>query len=100
MIGGAVIADESILPTFGDEALGMVTPLMYSAALDTPANRQFVADYRKKYGKVPSYFSETCYTSARWINEAAKRRRAAWRTARSSWPRSARSRSRTRRAGR
>jgi branched-chain amino acid transport system substrate-binding protein len=31
-----------------------------------------VADYRKKYGKVPSYFSETCYTSARWINEAAK----------------------------
>ena len=45
---------------------------MYSAALDTPANRKFVADYRKKYGKVPSYFSETCYTSARWINEAAK----------------------------
>jgi len=72
VIGGAVIVDESILPSFGDEALGYVTPLMYSAALDTPANRKFVADYRKKYGKVPSYFSETCYTSARWINEAAK----------------------------
>ena len=72
VIGGAVIADESVLPTFGDEALGMVTPLMYSAALDTPANRRFVAEYRKKYGKVPSYFSETCYTSARWIGEAAK----------------------------
>ncbi len=40
VIGGAVIADESVLPTFGDEALGMVTPLMYSAALDTPANRK------------------------------------------------------------
>ena len=72
VIGGAVIADESVLPTFGDEALGMVTPLMYSAALDTPANRRFVAEYRKKYGKVPSYFSETCYTSGRWIAEAAK----------------------------
>jgi branched-chain amino acid transport system substrate-binding protein len=23
-----------------------------------------VGDYRKKYGKVPSYFAETCYTSA------------------------------------
>jgi len=72
MIGGAVITDESILGNFGDEALGIVTPLMYSAALDTPANRRFVAEYRKRYGKVPSYFSETCYTSARWINEAAR----------------------------
>jgi branched-chain amino acid transport system substrate-binding protein len=72
VIGGAVIVDESILPNFGDEALGMITPLMYSAALDTPANRRFVAEYRKKYGKVPSYFSETCYTSGRWIAEAAK----------------------------
>jgi len=72
VIGGAVIADESVLPTFGDEALGMVTPLMYSAALDTPANRRFVAEYRKKFGKAPSYFSETCYTSGRWIAEAAR----------------------------
>jgi len=72
LIGGAVITDESILPTFGDEALGIETPLMYSAALDTPANRTFVAEYRKRFNKVPSYFSETCYTSGRWISEAAR----------------------------
>jgi branched-chain amino acid transport system substrate-binding protein len=72
VIGGAVIVDESVLPTFGDEALGYVTPLMYSAALDTPANRRFVGEYRKRFGKVPSYFSETCYTTGRWINEAAR----------------------------
>ena len=72
VIGGAVIVDESVLPTFGDEALGVVTPLMYSAALDTPVNRRFVTEYRKKFGKVPSYFSETCYTSGRWIAEAAR----------------------------
>jgi branched-chain amino acid transport system substrate-binding protein len=72
VIGGAVIVDESILPSFGDEALGIVTPLMYSAALDTPVNKRFVTEYRKRYGKIPSYFSETCYTSGRWINEAAR----------------------------
>ncbi len=72
VIGGAVIVDESILPSFGDEALGIVTPLMYSAALDTPVNKRFVAEYRKRYGKIPSYFSETCYMSGRWINEAAR----------------------------
>jgi len=72
VIGGAVIVDESILPSFGDEALGIVTPLMYSAALDTPVNKRFVTEYRKRYGKIPSYFSETCYTSARWISDAAR----------------------------
>ena len=72
VIGGAVIMDEAILPTFGDEALGIITPLQYSAAIDTPVNKRFVAEYRKRFGKVPSYFSETCYTSGRWINEAAK----------------------------
>jgi branched-chain amino acid transport system substrate-binding protein len=72
VIGGAVITDEAILPTFGDEALGIISPLQYSAAIDTPANKRFVAEYRKRFGKVPSYFSETCYTSGRWINEAAK----------------------------
>jgi branched-chain amino acid transport system substrate-binding protein len=72
VIGGAVITDEAILPTFGDEALGIITPLQYSAAIDTPANKRFVAEYRKRFGKVPSYFSETSYTSGRWINEAAK----------------------------
>jgi branched-chain amino acid transport system substrate-binding protein len=56
----------------GDEAIGTVTPLIYSAALDTPGNRKFVKDYRAKFGKVPSYFSESNYTSARWIHDAVK----------------------------
>jgi branched-chain amino acid transport system substrate-binding protein len=72
LIGGGTTFDEFVLPSLGDEAIGGMSPLIYSAALDTPVNKKFVAEYRKKYGKVPSYFSETCYTSARWINEAAK----------------------------
>lgn len=72
VIGGGVMVDESVLPTFGDEALGMITPLMYSPVLDRPEMKRFVKEYRAKFGKVPSYFSETCYTTGRWINEAAK----------------------------
>jgi branched-chain amino acid transport system substrate-binding protein len=72
LIGGGTTFDEFVLPSLGDEALGGITPLIYSAALDTPVNKRFVAEYRKKYGKVPSYFSETCYTSTRWIADAAK----------------------------
>jgi branched-chain amino acid transport system substrate-binding protein len=72
LIGGGTTFDEFVLPSLGDEAIGGITPLIYSAALDTPANSRFVKAYRAKYGKVPSYFSETCYTSGRWINEAAQ----------------------------
>jgi branched-chain amino acid transport system substrate-binding protein len=72
LIGGGTTFDEFVLPSLGDEAVGGMSPLIYSAALDTPVNKKFVAEYRKKYGKVPSYFSETCYTSTRWIAEAAK----------------------------
>ena len=72
LIGGGPAVDEALLPQMGDEALGVMTPLIYSAALDTPANRKFVKEYRAKFGKVPSYFSETNYTSGRWIHEAVK----------------------------
>ena len=72
LIGGAVTFDESALPRMGDEALGGISPLMYSAALDTPAMKAWSKAYKARFGKVPSYYSETCYTSARWIDTAAK----------------------------
>src|SRR5437762_95572 len=72
VIAGGPAVDESLLPAMGDETLGVVSPLIYSGALDTPANRRFVKEYRAKFGKVPSYFAETNYTSGRWINEAVK----------------------------
>jgi branched-chain amino acid transport system substrate-binding protein len=72
LIGGGPAVDEALLPSMGDEALGVITPLIYSGALDTPANRRFVKEYRARFGKVPSYFAETNYTSGRWISEAVK----------------------------
>ena len=56
----------------GDEVIGDVSALQYSAALETPKNEAFVKTYRAKYGKVPSYFSETNYTTAHMIHEVMK----------------------------
>src|SRR5438132_992809 len=72
LIGGGTSFDEFVFPSLGDEAIGAITPLIYSAAIDTPVNKRFVKEFRTKYRKVPSYYSETCYTVARWINEGAK----------------------------
>lgn len=56
-----------------DGVIGHVSALQYSAALDTPRNAEFVKKYRAKYGKVPSYFSETNYTTAMMIHEVMKK---------------------------
>jgi branched-chain amino acid transport system substrate-binding protein len=73
LIGGGVSYDEFVLPAMGDEVIGHISPLHYSAALDTPKNATFVKAYRAKYGKVPSYYSENNYTTAHMIHEVVKR---------------------------
>ena len=69
IVAGGTSYDEFILPSMGDEVIGDVSSFMYSAALDTPKNAEFVNKYRAKYGKVPSYYSEANYTTAQWIDE-------------------------------
>ena len=78
IVGGGTSYDEFALPAMGDEVIGDVSALQYSAALDTPKNAAFVKSYRAKYGKVPSYFSETMYTTAQLIHETMKGTKGAW----------------------
>jgi branched-chain amino acid transport system substrate-binding protein len=78
VIGGGTSYDEFTLPFMGDEVIGHVSVLQYSAALETPKNTAFVKQYREKYGKVPSYFSETNYTTAQMIHEVMKQTGGKW----------------------
>ena len=73
IVASGVSYDEFVLPFMGDEVIGDVSALHYSAALETPENEKFVKAYRAKYGKVPSYYSENNYTTAMWIDEAMKK---------------------------
>jgi branched-chain amino acid transport system substrate-binding protein len=73
IVGGGTSYDEFALPFMGDEVIGDVSALHYSAAIQTPENEAFVKAYRAKYGKVPSYYSENNYTTAMWIDEAMKK---------------------------
>jgi branched-chain amino acid transport system substrate-binding protein len=73
LIGAGTTTDEHVLPAMGDEAIGVITALHYSAALDTPANRRFVDAYRTRYHKIPSYYAESMYTGAKWIAAAIER---------------------------
>ena len=72
LLGGGTITDETVLPQMGDEAIGVITALHYSQALDNPTNVKFNKAFEASAGKIASYYSEATYTNARWIVEAIK----------------------------
>jgi len=78
ILGGGTSYDEFALPFMGDEVIGDVSALQYSAALETPKNEAFVKAYRAKYGKVPSYFSEANYSTAQLIDVVIKEANGKW----------------------
>jgi branched-chain amino acid transport system substrate-binding protein len=48
LLGGGTLTDESVLPQMGDEAVGTITALHYSQALDNPANQKFSRPSRRR----------------------------------------------------
>lgn len=70
IVASGVSYDEFVLPYMGDEVIGDISALHYATSLQTPLNEAFVKAYRSKFGKVPGYYSESNYTTAKWVNEA------------------------------
>jgi branched-chain amino acid transport system substrate-binding protein len=70
LLGSGTYTDEHVLPQLGDETLGVITAYLYSAALETPANRAFRGAYEAKYKRSPSFYSESCYVGAQVISGA------------------------------
>lgn len=62
--------DALTLPQLKDLALGHISTQEWVQDLDNPANKKFVADFRKKYGRYPSYYSAQNYDAAMLIASA------------------------------
>jgi branched-chain amino acid transport system substrate-binding protein len=61
VVGGMTAFDEVALKSMGDYALGCLSSCWYSAALDNPINRRFVATYRKQNGYDPGQYASGTY---------------------------------------
>ena len=70
LVGGGTFTDEHVLRTMGDEVLGVITALHYSAALTTPGNQKFARTYEGKFKQVPSYYSEGTYMTGLQLKRA------------------------------
>jgi len=62
--------DALTLPQIKEQALGHLSTQQWVQDLDNDVNKRFVADFRKKYGRYPSYYSAQHYDAGMLINSA------------------------------
>ena len=72
LLGLGELVNETYLRQVGDAAIGIVSWLSYSPALDTPENKRFVQVFKKKYGKDPVYNNHLGYLAAKAGGEALR----------------------------
>ena len=77
LIGPGDITTDEELPNMGDVALGVLTVHHYSAAATRPANKAFVAAWKKEYGanEVPNFLSAGSWDGTALIFEAIKQQK-------------------------
>ena len=64
--------DSVILKAIGDAALGVHISSHWNSDLPNAANKEFVAAFQKKYGRMPTYYASQGYDTARAIGAALK----------------------------
>lgn len=70
LYGSGFLTEGSVLDAQGDSADGVKTVLHYSDQIDTPANKEFVEAYTKKYNAAPTVYSVQMYDAAAALDKA------------------------------
>jgi branched-chain amino acid transport system substrate-binding protein len=72
IVGGFTPIDESLLQQMGEEGLGCYSGCWYSAELDNPINKKFVADIRRDYKTDPGVYAAETYLCGEVLDHALK----------------------------
>jgi branched-chain amino acid transport system substrate-binding protein len=64
--------DEISIPAVKDAAVGIYETRYWSPDLKNPQNAKFVADYKKKYGKLPVFYGAQSYDGIMLIDSAVR----------------------------
>ena len=77
LIGPGDITTEEELPNMGDVAIGVTTVFHWSLAADRPANKAFVAAWKKEYGQneIPNFLSVGSWDGTAMIFDAIKQQK-------------------------
>ncbi|OWQ88955.1 ABC transporter substrate-binding protein [Roseateles aquatilis] len=72
LFGPGFSADEDVIKAVGEPMLGMFNSSHWAHDLDNPANKRFVADFVKEYGRLPSLYASQGYDAALLIGAAVR----------------------------
>jgi len=72
VFGPAFSFDQGILKAVGNSAVGVKNSSQWSRDIDNPANKAFVENFQKEYGRLPSLYASQGYDTARLISSAIK----------------------------
>ena len=70
LVGAMNLADQSVIRTLGDEALDIVSCHSFAEGATDEGTKAFVAEYEKRYQKLPSVFGTNHYAGGMWLTEA------------------------------
>ena len=70
LFGPGFSADEDVIKAVGEPMLGMFNSSHWAHDMDNAANKQFVADFQKEYGRLPSLYASQGYDAAMLIDGA------------------------------
>lgn len=73
LLTSMTMVDEALLPSMGEEAVGVISPAWYSAVIPTPANQQFVSGFKKTIGHEPGTYAAGAYVAGQLLEDALKR---------------------------
>jgi branched-chain amino acid transport system substrate-binding protein len=68
----AYVVDALSLPRLKDLALGAMSAQHWVVDLPNDANKRFVADFKKKYGRLPTFYAAQTYDAALLIDSAVR----------------------------
>ncbi len=72
LFGPGFSADEDVIKAVGDPMLGMFNSSQWAHDMDNAANKVFVAEFEKAYGRLPSLYASQGYDVARMIDAAVR----------------------------
>lgn len=72
LFGPGFSADEDLIRAVGEPMLGMFNTSQWAHDLPNAANKRFVADFQKAFGRMPTLYASQGYDAARLIDAAVR----------------------------
>jgi branched-chain amino acid transport system substrate-binding protein len=73
VLGGETAADDALMKSYGDEALGLISASPYTADLETEGNKRFLAAMKKDYNVLVGQYAALLWLNGQLVEAALEK---------------------------